>query len=90
MLSPLAALQLAALLASSRWKTRRCTTVGRWGRVEGRLMVNNGGAIHLGERVRIRGTHLPVELGAMTGGILEIGDRTYINSGASAVRPAVG
>ena len=43
----------------------------------------SGGEIHLGEKVRIRGTHLPVELGSLPGGVLEIGDQTYINSGAS-------
>jgi acetyltransferase-like isoleucine patch superfamily enzyme len=71
------------LLVSSRWKTRRCSRVGRWPRVQGRLLVENAGAIRLGNRVRIRGTHIPVELAAMPGGVLEIGDRTYINSGAS-------
>ena len=76
-------LTLAPLLLSSRWKTRGCTSVGRWGRVEGRVMVNNGGRILLGERVRIRATHLPVELASLPGGTLEIGDRTYINSGVS-------
>ena len=79
----LSAMKLVPLLASSRWKTRRCTSVGRWVRVEGHLMVNNGGEIHLGEKVRVRASHLPVELGAMPGGVLSIGDRTYINSGAS-------
>ena len=76
-------LSLAPLFLSSRWKTRRCTSVGRLGRVEGRVIVNNGGQIRLGERVRIRATHLPVELASLPGGTLEIGDRTYINSGAS-------
>jgi acetyltransferase-like isoleucine patch superfamily enzyme len=76
-------LKLAPLLMASRWKTRRCTFVGRWSCVEGRLIVNNGGQVRLGERVRIRATHLPVELASLPGGTLEIGDRTYINSGAS-------
>ena len=79
----MSAVSLAALLVSSRWKTRRCSRVGRWPRVQGRLLVENAGTIRLGDRVRIRGTHIPVELAAMPGGILEIGDRTYINSGAS-------
>lgn len=79
----MSAVSLAVLLASSRWKTRRCSRVGRWPRVQGRLLVENAGAIRLGDRVRIRATHIPVELAAMPGGILEIGDRTYINSGAS-------
>ena len=82
-MSPLSALSLAALLVSSRWKTRRCSFVGRWPRVQGKLLVENGGTIRLGARVRIRGTHIPVELAALPGGVLEIGDRTYINSGAS-------
>lgn len=82
-MTPIEALKLAQLLSSSRWKTRRCTSVGRWVRVEGHLMVNNGGEIHLGEKVRVRASHLPVELAAMPGGVLTIGDRTYINSGAS-------
>ena len=79
----LSALSLAGLLASSRWKTRHCSSVGRWPRVSGRLLVENAGTIILGDRVRIRGTHVPVELAAMPGGTLEIGERTYINSGAS-------
>jgi len=76
-------LNLAPLLLSSRWKTRHCTSLGRWGRVWGRLLVNNGGQIHLGGRIRVRATHLPVELGSLPGGTLEIGDRTSINSGSS-------
>ena len=79
----LGAVQLVPLLLGSRWQTRRCTSVGLWPRVQGRLRVENGGTIRLGDRVRIRGTHLPVELTALPGGVLEIGDRTYINSGAS-------
>jgi acetyltransferase-like isoleucine patch superfamily enzyme len=82
-LTPLSALSLASLLVSSRWKTRRCSSVGRWPRVHGRLLVENTGAIYLGDCIRIRGTHIPVELAAMPGGVLEIGERTYINSGAS-------
>lgn len=82
-MTPQEMIGLSALLASSRWKTRRCTSVGRLVRVEGRLIVANAGEIHLGERVRIRATHLPVELAALPGGVLTIGERTYINSGAS-------
>ena len=82
-MSPVHALQTALMLLSSRWKTRRCTSVGRWVRVEGNLQVNNFGAMCLGERVRIQATHLPVELGTLPGGTLEIGPQTYINSGSS-------
>ena len=82
-MKPGEALTLGVLLAVSRWKTRRCSSVGLWTRVQGRLLVDNAGTITLGDRVRIRGTHLPVELATLPGGTLEIGDRTYINSGAS-------
>ena len=57
--------------------------MGRWPRVQGRLLIENGGIIRLGHKVRIRGTHIPVELASLPGGVLEIGDGTYINSGAS-------
>jgi len=73
----------AVVLAQSRWKTRNCNQVGPFVRVEGGLVIGNFGRIVLGERVRIRGTHVPVELAAMPGGVLEIGARTFINSGTS-------
>jgi acetyltransferase-like isoleucine patch superfamily enzyme len=82
-MTPVRFVKMAFFLAGSRWKTRGCTSVGRWPRIEGALQVNNSGVIRLGDNVRIRATHLPVELGALPGGTLEIGDRTYINSGAS-------
>ena len=67
----------------SRWKTRRCNSVGPWIKVEGRLIVHNAGSIVLGERVRIRGSHVAVELASLSGGKLKIGSRTFINSGVS-------
>jgi acetyltransferase-like isoleucine patch superfamily enzyme len=67
----------------SRWKFRGCTSVGFLARVDGRVIVANGGSIHLGQRVRVRATHVPVELAAMPGGTLEIGTGTFINSGVS-------
>ena len=77
------ALRLGWRCLISRWKARGCTTVGPWFMVEGRLLVNNGGTIVLGERVRIRAAHVPVELASLPGGRLEIGSRTFINSGVS-------
>lgn len=76
-------LQLVWLSLCSRWKIRNCTSAGTWVRVYGRLIVDNQGSIHLGDRVRIRATHVPVELASQAGGRLEIGNRTYINSGTS-------
>lgn len=82
-MSPLAAARLAVLLAASRWKTARCTSVGRWVSVQGRLVVDNAGTLRLGDRVRLRGVPMPIELAALPGGTLEIGERTYINGGTS-------
>ena len=67
----------------SRWKARGCTVIGPWVRIEGKLIVANRGSILLGERVRIRGTHVPVELASLPGGTLDIGSRTFINGGVS-------
>jgi acetyltransferase-like isoleucine patch superfamily enzyme len=84
--SPIELAQLAMLIASSKWKLRRCQTVGAWPRIYGKLLVDNGsghGAIRIGDRFRVRGTHLPVELATLPGGVLQIGDGVYINSGVS-------
>jgi acetyltransferase-like isoleucine patch superfamily enzyme len=66
----------------ARWTLRRCNSVGRLARVQGTVLVDNQGAIHLG-RVRIRGSHVPVELASGHGGTLSIGDGTFINSGTT-------
>lgn len=80
---PFGAVKLAGQLLASAWQARRCTSVGRLLRVEGKLIIENQGKILLGERIRIRATHVPVELATLEGGLLEIGDRTFINSGVS-------
>ena len=67
----------------SRWKVRKCTSLGPWIQIDGRLIVNNAGSIILGERVRMRGTHVPVELASLPGGRLTIGAHTFVNSGVS-------
>lgn len=76
-----AKLDIAVLLLIGLWKTRRCKKRGLWCVVWGKLIIE--GDVRLGERVRIRGTHVPVELGAYPGAVVEIGDRTFINSGVS-------
>lgn len=77
------AVGLGWLCLISRWKSRCCTSVGPWIQIAGRLIVDNAGSIHLGEHVRIRATHVPVELATLPGGQLDIGSHTYINSGVS-------
>ena len=50
--------KFAALILSSHWKTRRCTSVGRWVRVQGGLSAVNSGTIPPGgARARARDAH---------------------------------
>ena len=74
-------LQTAWVLLTSLIKTRHCTRRGKFIRIWGSLQVI--GDVRLGEKVRIRATHLPVELAAGPGATIEIGERCYINSGVS-------
>lgn len=62
---------------------RRCTSLGALVQVYGRVIVDNGGAIHLGQRVRLRGVHVPIELATLPRGELRIGDSVFINGGTS-------
>lgn len=66
-----------------RFQLRGCTSLGPYPQVEGRVFVRNSGTMRLGEKVKIRGSHLPVELATFPGAELVIGDGTSINSGAS-------
>ncbi len=80
---PIGSLQTAWQLATSRWQARRIRHVGRLLRVWGKLVVDGGGTITLGDRVRVRASHLPVELAAAPGATLAIGSGVFINSGVS-------
>jgi maltose O-acetyltransferase len=61
---------------------RRCDEAP-WGiRLRGRIKVENYGGIRIGERVRIDGRTVPVEV-VSWGGPLTIGEATFINYGAS-------
>lgn len=73
----------AAQLLAARVYLRRCTRVGRLTRLSGRPRIKNGGAIVIGERVRIHSTTVPVELAAVNGGAIEIGDHSFLNYGVS-------
>ncbi len=52
-------------------------------RLWGRLVVSNHGQLWIGDRVRLKGLIVPIELTTGTQGRLEIGDRTFINYGCS-------
>lgn len=47
-------------------------------------IVHGAGEVRLG-RISLRGTTVPVELGAEAGGRLEIGDGTFLNQGATII-----
>lgn len=65
------------------WYLRKCSKVGLLCRVVGKVIVENDGRIYLGNRVVIRGSHVPVELATYRGAVLSIGDGTFINGGVS-------
>jgi acetyltransferase-like isoleucine patch superfamily enzyme len=52
-------------------------------RLHGRARIVGGRQIRLGERVHMLGTTVPIELGALGRGRIEIGDGTFINYGVS-------
>jgi len=67
----------------ARWYLRPCDHVGRTARVWGRPIVHNGGYMAFGERVRLFATTVRSEFVTYPGGRLEVGDRVFINYGAS-------
>ncbi len=62
---------------------RRCTTVGIRPRVLGRIRIENRGKILIGDRLLVRAIPWPSELASQMGGVLTIGDGTFINTGVS-------
>jgi len=67
----------------ARWSLRKCNKVGSLSQVMGRTMINNKGSMILGDRVRLRGVQVPVELATGSGASLTIGDNCSINNGTS-------
>jgi maltose O-acetyltransferase len=69
---------------AARFYLRQCTRVGAFTRLSGHPPhIHNLGTLMIGERVRLLSTILPIELVAMPGGTLVIGDRTCLNYGVS-------
>ena len=62
---------------------RKCSSVGVRPRTWGRVRVQNEGRVVVGDRVRIRAIPWTTELAALAGGLLDIGDGVFINSGVS-------
>jgi acetyltransferase-like isoleucine patch superfamily enzyme len=68
---------------NARWQLRKCNYVGRWTRLNGRvIIVNHDGYISIGQRVLMFFDYVPSIFAVFPGGRLEIGDRTSINYGA--------
>lgn len=65
------------------WALRRCAIAGSHVRVIGEVWIHGNGAIHLGDRVWLDGRSAPLELHALDGGELFIGDDTCIEGGSS-------
>jgi acetyltransferase-like isoleucine patch superfamily enzyme len=79
----LALARTARDLMNARARLRRCTSVGHHTQLQGRVRIDNHGAIVIGSHVRINGIIVPVELVTISGGALEIGDDTFVNYGVS-------
>jgi acetyltransferase-like isoleucine patch superfamily enzyme len=67
----------------ARVRLRRCTSIGQYTQLQGRVRIFNKGTIIIGSKVRIHSTVVPVELAVMPGGVLEIGNNTFVNYGVS-------
>ncbi len=78
-IAPLA--QKLAEFNRARRQLRRCTQVGRYVRVQGRVLVRNRGTLTIGERTLLVSTAARSELLAHPGAVLAIGKRTFINYG---------
>jgi maltose O-acetyltransferase len=70
-------------VANARWSLRHADHVGSRVRVRGRPAVSNEGRIEIHDRVQLVSTMATLELVATDGGLLEIGERTLVNYGAS-------
>jgi acetyltransferase-like isoleucine patch superfamily enzyme len=59
-------------------------------RLQGRIQISGRGEVVIGVGVSLNGTVVPIELVTYTSGLIEIGDRTFINYGSSiAARASV-
>ena len=62
---------------------RRCTQVGALTRLRGGVIIENFGTLVVGRKVKLNGRPVPIELVALPGARLSIGDGTSINRGVS-------
>jgi FkbH-like protein len=69
--------------ATARVYLRHCTRVGARARTIGQPLIRNDGVIEIGDDLVINSTYSPVELAALDGGTIRLGDRVHINYGTS-------
>jgi acetyltransferase-like isoleucine patch superfamily enzyme len=70
---------------NARRRLRKATSIGRRVTLHGKPQVINEGTMTFGDRVRLNSTVATLELVALPGGHLEIGDNVFINYGSSLV-----
>lgn len=80
---PRDALHSALAIARARLALRQCAEAGFGPRLYGRCRVLGGEGIRVGQRLLVAAETVPCELATHEGGRLEIGDRVFINYGAS-------
>jgi maltose O-acetyltransferase len=81
-------LRLVGPTLNARWRLRGATSRGPRVTLRGRPKVVNQGRMTFGDRVRLDSTVATLELVALPGGHLEIGDNVFVNYGSSLVSSA--
>ena len=81
-------LRLIGPALNARVRLRHATRLGRRVTLRGRPKVVNQGRMTIGDRVRLDSTVATLELVALPGGHLEIGENVFINYGSSLVSSA--
>jgi acetyltransferase-like isoleucine patch superfamily enzyme len=81
-------LALVGPALNARYHLRSATRLGGRVTLRGRASVVNQGTMTIGDRVRLVSTVATLELVALPGGHLEIGDNVFINYGSSLVSSA--
>ena len=79
--NPISTLRSLARVVNANWQLRARARVGSWTRLSGRLYLRNRGQIRVGERVILYSRPVRIVLATFPEGLIEIGDRTFINYG---------
>ena len=85
LVAQVARLRMVGPALNARWHLRHANRTGGRITLRGRPRIVNEGTLSLGDRVRLDSTQAKLELAAIDGGHLEIGDNVFINFGTSIV-----